>query len=178
MGSSLATPWGERAASESETAVGLGTLRPSHCCQWRWGQPAQISLLCSTSKSCPPAGQPPAQPTPSTAIRSQIRWLWPHHQLQSLLEGSLRKHRARKQTGGSLKSPAQQIPPCARRLRAGEEPARRGLASWGRRGPQLSLQLVETKFSSKRNKPLFLPWSVSFWCLCQDCKNLKRFPWL
>lgn len=41
-------------------------------------------------------------------------------------------------------------------LRAGEEPARRGLASRGRRGPQLSLQLVETKFSSNRNKPPFL----------------------
>lgn len=44
FGVPLATPWGECAASESETAVGLGTLRPSQCCQWGQGQPAEISL--------------------------------------------------------------------------------------------------------------------------------------
>lgn len=44
----LATPWGEHAASESETAVGLGTLRPPHCCQRGWGRPAEIRLPGST----------------------------------------------------------------------------------------------------------------------------------
>lgn len=129
----------------------------------------------ATGKSRPHAGQPSAQLTPSTITRSQISWKWPHHQVQSLLEGSPRRQRAGNRTVGSLKSPAGQIPPCAWWLRAGEEPAGQGLASWGRRGAQLSLQLVETKFSSKRNKPLFLPQSVSLWCLCQDCKNLKQF---
>ena len=35
---------GECARSESETAVGLGMLRPPHCRQQGWGQPAELSL--------------------------------------------------------------------------------------------------------------------------------------
>lgn len=37
------TPRGKRAGSESENAAGLGTLRPPHCCQQGWGQPAELS---------------------------------------------------------------------------------------------------------------------------------------
>lgn len=175
FGVPLVSPWGEHAASESEAAVGLGTLRPPHCSR-RVGDSQQRSVSPQHMQQILPARWAvSAQLTPSTATRSQIRW--PCH--SSRFRACWRAPPgSTNPSGGSLKSPSRQSPPCAWRLRAGEEPARRGLASWGRRGPQLSLQLVGTKFSSKPNKPLFLPQPISFRCLCQDCKNLKRFPQL